>query len=61
MPGVNVKEGDFILSINGKSLNESEDIFENMIGTAGSIVEMEVNTKPDFTGSRKVLVETHRR
>ncbi|MEN6618757.1 MAG: S41 family peptidase [Rikenellaceae bacterium] len=57
MPGVDVKEGDYILSINGKSLKETEDIFEYLIGTAGSIIEMEVNTKADFAGSKKVLAE----
>lgn len=57
MPGVDVKEGDFILSINGRSLSETDDIFEYLIGTAGSVVEMEVNSKADFAGSRKILVE----
>ncbi|MFA5849223.1 MAG: PDZ domain-containing protein [Bacteroidales bacterium] len=57
MPGVDVKEGDYILSINGRSLSETDDIFEYLIGTAGSTVEMEVNSKADFAGSRKILVE----
>ncbi len=57
MPGVDVKEGDFILSINGRLVNETDNIFEYLIGTAGSIVEMEVNNLPDLKGARKVLVE----
>jgi len=57
MPGVDVKEGDYLLSINGRPLNETEDIFEYLIGTAGTTVEIVVNATPDFAGSRKVLVE----
>lgn len=57
MPGVDVKEGEFILAINGKSLKETNDIYEYLIGTAGNTVEIEVNSKPEFAGSRKVLVE----
>ncbi|MFA6333987.1 MAG: PDZ domain-containing protein [Bacteroidales bacterium] len=57
MPGVEIKEGDYILAINGKSLKETDDIYEYLIGTAGSIVEIDVNNTPDFTVSRRVLVE----
>ncbi len=38
-------------------MNETDNIFEYLIGTAGSIVEMEVNNLPDLKGARKVLVE----
>jgi tricorn protease len=57
MPGVEIKEGEFILAINGKSLKETNDIYEYLIGTAGNTVEIEVNSKPEFAGSRRVLVE----
>lgn len=57
MPGLGVKEGDFIVSINGRSLKETNDIYEYLAGTANSIVELEINTKPEIAGSRKILVE----
>lgn len=56
MPGVDVKEGDYILSVNGKSLKENADIFESLAGMAGKTVEMQVNTVPDAKGARTVLV-----
>ena len=57
MHGLGVKEGDFIVSINGRSLKETNDIYEYLAGTANSIVELEINTKPEIAGSRKILVE----
>lgn len=56
MPGVEVKEGDYILAINGKSLKETNNIFTELIDMAGKTVEIEVNSKPETKGSRKVLV-----
>lgn len=56
MPGVEVKEGDYILSINGKSLQGTADLSTELIGTTGKTVELEVNTTPEIKHSRKVLV-----
>lgn len=54
--GINVKEGDYILAINGKTLKKSANIYEHLINTAGKEVELTVNNKASFEGSRKVLV-----
>lgn len=56
MPGVEVKEGDYILAINGKSLKETNNLFTELIDMAGKTVELEVNSKPETKGARKVLV-----
>lgn len=56
MPGVEVKEGEYILSVNGKSLKEAKTIFSELIGMAGKTVELEVNSSPEQKGARKVLV-----
>lgn len=55
--GVNVKEGDYILSINGRSLEEVPNIYSLLVGKAGKTVELKVNDAPEKEGSRKVLVE----
>lgn len=57
MPGAEVKEGEYILAINGVSLKEVGNIYELLVGTAGVLTEFEVNSKPEFAGSRKVLAE----
>lgn len=56
MPGVNVKEGDYILAINGKSIEHIGNIFTELIGLNGKTTELEVNTVPEKKGARKVLV-----
>ncbi|MFH0760602.1 MAG: S41 family peptidase [Bacteroidota bacterium] len=57
MPGSEVKEGEYILSVNGTSLKDYANINELLVGTAGIVTEFEVNAKPEFAGARKVLAE----
>jgi tricorn protease len=57
-PGVNVKEGDYILAVNGTPLDprrEPEAAFE---GLAGVTVRLTVSDRPSMDGARQVLVET---
>lgn len=57
MPGVEVKEGEYLISINGNSLTQTNDLYQYLVGCANSVVEIEVNSKPQSEGARKVLVE----
>jgi len=54
--GVNAKEGDFILAVNGQPVNKVNDLFELMVGKAGKLVELTINSRPDFSGSHKAIV-----
>jgi len=54
--GVNVNEGDFIISINGKPTNTMKDIYEFLWNTVGKQVTLEVNSKPEEKGSWKAVV-----
>lgn len=56
MPDVNVKEGDYILTVNGKSVKETDNLFSELADMAGKTTEMEVNAVPELKGARKVLV-----
>lgn len=55
--GVDVKEGEFIIAVNGKPINEVKDIYELLVEKAGKLVELTVNSKPDLKGGRNVIVK----
>ncbi|MEI7906641.1 MAG: PDZ domain-containing protein, partial [Bacteroidota bacterium] len=54
--GVNVKEGDFIIAVNGRPTNTMSDIFESLVGTVGKQVKLKVNSSAKEAGSREVTV-----
>jgi len=56
--GVNVKEGDYILSVNGRPLEENVDPYAPFEGLAGKAVALRVNDKPSMDGSRTVVIKT---
>lgn len=55
-PGVNVREGEFIVAVNQIPVNSTDNIFELLMGMAGKSVELSVNSHPSLQGARKVLV-----
>ena len=58
MPGVDIQEGAFILAVNGVPLNEYSDPWGAFEGLSAKTVELTVNDKPTFEGSRTQIVET---
>jgi tricorn protease len=56
--GINVKEGDYILAVNGKPVDANIDPYASLEGTAGSTVMLKVNGQPNLTGARDVFIET---
>ena len=55
-PGVNVKAGDYILAVNGRELQGSENIYSFFEETAGKQVVLKVGANPDGKDSRDVTV-----
>jgi tricorn protease len=55
--GVNIKEGDFILAVDGKPTDKMPDIYAAFLGKADKPVELTVNTTASLAGSRKVIIE----
>ena len=55
-PGVNVKTGDYILSVNGVPLRADTNPYAPFENTVGKTVTLLVNDKPSETGGRTVLV-----
>jgi tricorn protease len=54
-PGVDVKEGEYLLAVSGKELRPPANIYSFFENTAGKIVEITVGPNPDGTGARTVL------
>jgi tricorn protease len=55
-PGVNVNPGDYILAINGKDLQGSDEIFARFEGTAGKTVTLKVAADASGSNAREVTV-----
>ena len=54
--GLNVKEGDYILAINGQPVAKLENLYQALVGTAGKQVTLRVNNNPTDDGARDVVV-----
>jgi tricorn protease len=56
-PGVDVKEGDYLLALNGRPLRVPQNPYELFINTEGENVTLSVNSKPVEDGARNVIVK----
>ncbi|MEY2479354.1 MAG: tricorn protease [Verrucomicrobiota bacterium] len=54
--GLNVKEGDYILAINGTPVSTLSNLYDALIGTADKQVILRVNSKPSDDGARDITV-----
>jgi tricorn protease len=54
--GVNAKVGDYILSIDGRSVKELPDLFMALVGKAGKQVRLRLNARPESTGAHDEVV-----
>jgi tricorn protease len=57
-PGVNVKEGDYLLAVNGADIDTSKDPWAAFQGLADRTVILTVNNKPSSQGAWDVVVKT---
>ncbi len=55
-PGVDVRVGDYILSINGQDLKAPDNIYRLLDGTANRQTSIVVNSTPTLEGARHVTV-----
>jgi len=52
-PGVHVKEGDFLLAVNGHPVHTNENPYRYLENKAGHIVTLTVNNKPSVQNARE--------
>lgn len=55
--GVNVKEGDYLIAINGMELTLSMNPYELLENTVGKMVEITVNAKPESVGAKTYTIK----
>jgi tricorn protease len=55
-PGSDVKEGEYLLAVNGKDLRSNMNIFSLFENTSEKIVEITIGPNPDGSGARTVNV-----
>jgi tricorn protease len=55
-PGVNVKEGEYLIAVRGRNLTASDNVYSFFESTANKQVVIRVGPNPDGTGSREVTV-----
>ncbi|HEY6906097.1 MAG TPA: PDZ domain-containing protein, partial [Ignavibacteriaceae bacterium] len=56
--GLDVKEGDYILAVNGTPIDVTKDPWAAFEGLAGKTVELTINSKPSLDGAHTIVVET---
>ncbi|MFT3723315.1 MAG: PDZ domain-containing protein [Hyphomonadaceae bacterium] len=55
-PGLNIREGDYILSVNGRDVGAGDNIWERLQGTASKETVLRVASTPDGRDARTVTV-----
>jgi tricorn protease len=55
-PGAGVKEGEYLLAVNGREVRAGESVYRPFEGTAGKQTIIRVGPKPDGEGARDVTV-----
>jgi tricorn protease len=56
-PGLNIKQGYYIVGINGKELAPNSNIYEYLDGTVEKQTTLHINDKPDFNGAWTEIVK----
>ncbi len=55
--GLKVKEGNFIVGIDGIEITDKVDIYKYFDGTAGTQTVLHINDKPEFEKSWEIIIE----
>ncbi len=55
-PGVDVKEGEYLLAVNGREVVATKEVYSYFLESAGQQTVLKVGPNPDGTGSREVTV-----
>ena len=56
-PGMNIREGDYLLAVNGEQITADKNIYSFFQGLAGEQVHLTVNEEPSMQGARQITVK----
>ena len=56
-PGLKIKEGHYIVGINGNEIKGDENFYKYLDGTSGKQTILHINDKPEFKGNWQEIVE----
>jgi len=56
-PGLKVKAGDFLISVNGQETRASQDVYAYFQDLAGKLVTLKINSKPSADGAWEITVK----
>ena len=54
--GVNAKEGEYILAVDGKPTNQMTDFYESLVNTVGKQVKLKLNAEPKEAGAHETTI-----
>lgn len=57
-PGIDIKEGSYILAVNGSPVTTAEEPYAFFRGLANKTVEITYNSAPSFAGAKTAIVQT---
>ncbi|MGC9077791.1 MAG: S41 family peptidase [Candidatus Kapaibacteriota bacterium] len=57
-PGLNIKEGDYLIEIDGIVLNKDVTPYKALVNKANKYVKIKVNSKPTLEGAKEYTVKT---
>lgn len=55
-PGVDISEGDYIISVNGKNVSGTDNLYRFFENTANTLVDLKISKTPDGSNAKKVTV-----
>jgi tricorn protease len=56
-PGLKVKTGDFLISVNGQEARAAQDVYAYFQDLAGKLVALKINNKPSADGAWEITVK----
>ncbi|MCD7938409.1 MAG: PDZ domain-containing protein [Tannerellaceae bacterium] len=55
-PGIEAREGEYIVAIDGVAANTVKDMYSLLVGKAAIPTEIMLNSKPQLAGARKIVI-----